>query len=118
MRKVRLLSASDDLPLLATRNQILTRPGYDVIAASIDEVLSLAGNADGVLLGYSIPLEKRASVAIQLRHRFPGIPIIVIHHSNEEAGAEFATVSVNCLDGPQALLDLLEQTFPIQQKVG
>ncbi len=118
MRKVRLLSASDDLPLLATRNEILTGAGYDVISACTDEVLSLAGQADGVLLGYSIPLEKRASLAVQLRHRFPRTPIVVIHHTNEEAGAEFATASVNCLDGPRALLDLLEQTFPIRQKVG
>ena len=51
MRKVRLLSASDDLPLLATRNEILTGAGYDVISACTDEVLSLAGQADGVLLG-------------------------------------------------------------------
>ena len=93
MRKFRLLSASDDLPLLATRNEILTRAGYEVIAACTDEVLSLAGNADGVLLGYSVPLEKRASLAVQLRHRFPDIPVIVIHHTNEEAGAEFATAS-------------------------
>ncbi len=121
MRKVKLLSAGYDLELLSLRNAILRQAGYEVTnAITHDQVLSLAPEVDGAILGNGIPSLDRAFLTAQLRELYPNLPIVVIHQTNEEDGGKSATVLINALDGPRALLDVLEHIFeaPLQRAIG
>lgn len=108
----KVLSVGRDEVALETRNEILRRAGYEVISAlrvSSSELLaSMDDTVDCVLLGQSIASDEREQLARAVRERYPSKPVVVLHVSNEEGGAAWATVSLNSLDGPRAILDAIQ----------
>jgi DNA-binding NtrC family response regulator len=100
----RILSVSYDESLLATRQMILERAGFEVVSAlGFSEALERCkkSNFDLVLLGHTIPIKDKASLIPSLKQhctrvlsiRRPGFP--------PAPGADF---SVDSQEGPEALI--------------
>jgi DNA-binding NtrC family response regulator len=108
----RVLSVGRDEVALQTRNEILRRAGYEVVSAlrvSSEQLLaSVDDTVDCVLFGQSIPGDERENLARAVRARYPSKLVVVLHPSNEEGGAAWATVSLNSMDGPKAMLDAIQ----------
>ncbi len=74
-----ILSLGLDPMLLATRNELLRREGYEVFSTfDYSKVLACAAIADVVVLGHSIPFPLRAELASLLREQYPELPIVAM----------------------------------------
>ncbi len=107
----RLLTVSKDELVLSTGKALLTASGYSVITTMDErEALSLATSVDGVVIGDSLPLALRISLAHKLAETCPNKPVIALLRVYEDGVIPEATKTVR--NTPEELLGAVRETFP------
>ena len=110
--KRRILNISYNEPILRTRHAILEEAGMDVVSAlGFSEALQLcaASRFDLVVIGPSLP-EKDKTLLIAAVRDLCSSPILSLRRAGLEPHPD-ADYSADSNDGPEALLELIEQIF-------
>jgi len=115
-----ILSVSPNSATQITRNLILERAGYQVIAAGdLKEALQLfeQRNVDAVLLADSMNAEYREKLATTLKRLRPAVPIVMLCKMGDSRTLrQIADEQVESGDGPQSLLDALAHVLKHDSK--
>lgn len=106
-----ILNIGRDAIVLEARAEVLRHAGYEVICCTDeDEALTLAVNAAAVILGTSMPLERKMTISRRLR-AVSTAPIICIDGQPFDCNCECESV-IHSLDGPKVLLETLARLLP------
>lgn len=110
-----ILSVSLNSATQVTRNLILERAGYRVIAADdLKEALQLFEQqaVDAVLLADSMNAEYREKLGASLKRLRPAVPIVMLCNMGDSRTLrQIADEQVEAGDGPQSLLDALARVL-------
>ncbi len=107
----RILSVSNNTRLLVTHNDVLAFAGYDVVSPRIPaHALEMVceGSYEAVVIGHSIPKDKRGPLIAAIRQRNPSIAIIFVYvapDTGDEPAADFAVE----VSDPVNLVRVLQQ---------
>lgn len=108
-----VLCVSKISPAQVTRNMILERAGYKVIAiANPDEAASAfaASAIDAVVFGDSIQADQRTELARTFKRLNPAVPIIALSKtSGSQVPAGIVDEQLESLGDPQLLLEALKR---------
>jgi DNA-binding NtrC family response regulator len=103
-----ILSVDDELNPLILRKMLLEKAGYRVLSASSGaEALRILEfeTPDLVLTDHVMQGMTGAQLALEIKERYPEMPVIIISGLNEiPRGAEAADLFVNKLEGASKLL--------------
>jgi DNA-binding NtrC family response regulator len=111
-----ILSVGSDEVLLSSRNAVLRKAGYVVVAVSSPEQAMLefdAGDFDLVLLCHSIPSGPRERLADAMHARSPGTPVLCVGGLSLHDGA--SSLSAVESDPKQLLASVREVAFQAMQ---
>jgi len=115
-----ILSISLNSATQITRNLILERAGYQVIAAGdLNEAVRLfeQTNVDAVVLADSVKAEHREQLGATLKHLKPAIPIVMFcNMSDSRTVRKIADEHVEPYESPQCLLDALARVLKRDQR--
>lgn len=115
-----ILSVSPHSATQITRNLILERAGYKVIAAGdLKEALQLfeQRDVDAVLLADSMSAEYREKLGASLKRLKPAVPIVMLCKMGDPRTLrQIADEQVESGDGPQSLLDGLARALKRDQE--
>ncbi|PYP87464.1 MAG: hypothetical protein DMG65_16945 [Candidatus Angelobacter sp. Gp1-AA117] len=117
-----ILSISPHSATQITRNLILERAGYRVIAAGdLKEAVQRVKqtNVDAVVLADSMSAEYREQLGTTLKQLKPAVPIVMLcKMSDPRSLRQVADEQVELDEGPQSLLDALARVLQHDQKDG
>ena len=105
-----------DQSLLATRQQVLRKAGFDVLAlASLDEILPIVQGypIKGIVLCHTLSFEQQLRAITTLRRYRPAAKSLVLTKNDSGHIPDGAHASFNTSEGPRALLQALERLFPL-----
>ena len=105
MRK-RILSISYDVPLLHTREMLLESEGFKVISAvGFDQAVVEVerGRYDLAIIGHSIPLTEKKTLAKKIKGCVPSVRILSLRRHGDKPLPE-ADYSIEAAEGPSALV--------------
>jgi len=108
----RILSVSQNVRLLVSRNDVLAMAGFSVISPRTpDEAVLLAAqeDVDAVIIGHSIPARKRARLIAELRQICPHSLICFVYAFPDTTGEPLADLSIDVTDGPELLVVALQE---------
>lgn len=111
----RILSISNNVRLLLSRNDILAMAGFSVISPRHPEQAPLlAGQerVDAVVIGHSVGEAERKPLIKQLRVVCPGCPICFVYEAPDTKGEPLADVSLDVTQGPEKLVLYLQERLP------
>jgi len=114
----RVLSIAADSALRISRQLILERAGFEVTSASgLEEASAICQQAAFVLfiLGQTSSEDEQKQLARVLRNKCPGIPVLELH-SHGTAYLAKADYSVETLDGPEALVLMVQRILEKAEK--
>ena len=104
-----------DQSLLGTRQQVLRKAGFDVLAtASPDEILPLVQDhpINGIVLCQPLSFQQQLRAITTLRRYRPAAKSLVLTKNDSGHIPERAHASFNTSEGPKALIQAPERLFP------
>ena len=111
----RVLSISENVHLLLSRNDILAVAGFSVISPKQPEqaaALALQENVDAVVIGHSIEPSLRRAIIAEVRQVCPTCLIYFVYAAPDKDGEPRADISLDLTEGPEALVRSLQQLLP------
>jgi len=110
-----VLCVSKISPAQVTRNMILERAGYKVIAiANLDDAarIFMVSSIDAVVFGDSIQPDQRNALARTFKQLNPSVPIIALSQtSSSQAPSKIVDEQLESLGDPQLLLEALKRVL-------
>jgi DNA-binding NtrC family response regulator len=110
-----VLCVSKISPAQVTRNMILERAGYKVVAiVNPDEAMRIFASspADAVVLGDSIPADRRLDLARSFKRQHQHVPIIAFSNSSgSQLPAGTVDEQLESLGDPHLLLEALKRVL-------
>ena len=110
-----VLCVSKISPAQVTRNMILERAGYKVIAiANLDDAARIftASSVDAVVFGDSIQADQRTELARTFKRLKPAVPIVAISKtSGSQVPSGIVDEQLESLGDPQLLLEALKRVL-------
>ena len=106
-KKTLVLSTGHDPMLLNSRRLVLEHAGFDVVSCSVEHALGelrqRPTDFDAAVLGQSIQLSERLSMAREMRGIAPGIAIVFMHFPEDRFDASICDAVVETLSEPEVL---------------
>jgi DNA-binding response OmpR family regulator len=103
----RILSTGNDAMLLHSRKLVLEHAGFDVLTCSPEDALEkLQEEPDTIqaaVLGQSVKLDERLSLAQEMRQISPNLAIVMMHYPEDRFDASLCDTVVETLSAPEVL---------------
>jgi hypothetical protein len=112
----RILSISENVRLLITRNDALAIAGFSVVSPKTPEEAPLiAGERepDAAIIGHSVEPEKRKTIIPEIRRHCPDCLIVFVYVAPETAMEPLADVSLDVTDSAEPLIKALQEKLEL-----
>jgi FixJ family two-component response regulator len=113
IRRPRVLSLGLDESLLRSRQLLLESAGFDVISHTDVEgtVPDFDYDVQVCVLGQTIPLRRRLTLAAKIRERLPAVGIVFVYFGNETFDASNLDSLVRTPADPDKLITAVERAI-------
>jgi DNA-binding response OmpR family regulator len=116
----RILSTGNDAMLLHSRKLVLEHAGFDVVTCSPGDALEkLQEETDTIqaaVLGQSVRLEERLSLAENMRQISPNLAIVMMHYPEDRFDATLCDSVVETLSAPEVLARAVTRALNKRQR--
>jgi DNA-binding NtrC family response regulator len=107
--------------LLHSRKLVLEHAGFDVLSCSPDEALEKlqqeTRTIQAVVLGQSVKLDERLSLARKMRQISPDLAIVMMHYPEDRFDASLCDTVVETLSAPEVLARAVTRALKKREKL-